>query len=123
MEVLLEDIKRTLGAKRIYLPGSDEQRAFVKHQQSQKRAVRGSPTIGDLESAVQGLGIVDSHDSAVDMRSAFDSNSSRRSRLDSSSHGTSSSGGSDKENRRALKGKAMMVSEGRETMVQMTIRP
>ena len=123
MEILLEDIKRTLGAKRIYLPGSDEQRAFVKHQQGQKMAVRASSTIGDLESAVQELGIVDSHDSAVDMRSAFDSNSSRRSRLDSSSHDTSSSGDSDKENRRVLKGKAMMVTEGRETMVQMTIRP
>jgi hypothetical protein len=57
------------------------------------------------------------------MRSALDSSSSRRSRLDSSSHDTSSSGDSDKENRRVLKGKAMMVTEGRETMVQMTIRP
>ncbi|KAF3010959.1 hypothetical protein E8E13_010419 [Curvularia kusanoi] len=123
MEVLLEDIKRTLGAKRIYLPGSDEQRAFVKHQEGQKRPVRGSSAIGELESAVQGLGIVDSHDSAVDMRSAVGSNSSRRSRLDLSPHDTSSSGESDKENRRVLKGKAMIVNEGRDTMVQMAIRP
>ncbi|KAF2631542.1 hypothetical protein BU25DRAFT_407195 [Macroventuria anomochaeta] len=124
MEVLLEDIKRTLGAKRIYLPGSDEQRAFIRQQQGQKKAVRDSTAIGELESAVQGLGIVDSHDSAVDMRSAFSSGSStRRSRLDLSPLNTSSSGESDKENRRVLKGKAMRVSEGRETMVQMAIRP
>ncbi|KAJ4341161.1 hypothetical protein N0V87_001899 [Didymella glomerata] len=122
MEVLLEDIKRTLGAKRIYLPGSDQQRAFIARQQGQRKAIQ-TAAIGDLESAVQGLGIVDSHDSAVDMRSAFGSGSStRRSRLGDMSPLTSSSE-SDKENRRVMKGKAMRVGDGRETMVQMAIRP
>lgn len=121
MEVLLEDIKRTLGAKRIYLPGSAEQTLFATRQQGQKMAVR-DPTIGDLASAVHGLGIVDSHDSAVDMRSAFGSRSSgRRSRLDISPLNTS--GESDKENSRVLKGKAMIVKDGRETMVKMAIMP
>ncbi|KAH6643753.1 hypothetical protein C7974DRAFT_4693 [Boeremia exigua] len=124
MEVLLEDIKRTLGAKRIYLPGSDEQRAFVRQQQQgQKKAIRDCSAIGQLESAVQGLGIVDSHDSAVDMRSAFGSSSSARRRLDLSPLNTSSSSESDKENRLVLKGKAIRVDGGRETMVQMAIRP
>lgn len=120
MEVLLEDIKRTLGAKRIYLPGSAEQMLYAAKQQGQKMAVRES-AIGELESAVQGLGIVDSHDSAVDMRSAFSSRSSRRSRLDLSPLNTASD--SDKENVRVLKGKAMRLKEGRETMVQMAIMP
>ena len=123
MEVLLEDIKRTLGAKRIYLPGSEEQRLFISRQQGQKKAIKNSTGIVELESAVQGLGIVDSHDSAVDMRSIGSGSGSRRSRLDLSPLTTSSSSESDKENRRVLKGKAIRVGEGRETMVQMAIRP
>lgn len=124
MEILLEDIKRTLGAKRIYLPGSDEQRAFVRQQQGQKKAVRASNTVGDLESAVRGLGITESHDSAVDMRSGLGSGSSaKRSMLDLSPLNTSNSSESDKENRGVLKGKAIRVNEGRETMVHMAIRP
>ena len=124
MEVLLEDIKRTLGAKRIYLPGSDEQRAFIRQQQGQKKTIRDSNAIGELESAVQGLGIVDSHDSAVDMRSAFGCGSpTGTSKLDLIPLNTSNASESDKENRRVLKGKAMRVNERRETMVQMAIRP
>ncbi|KZM21924.1 uncharacterized protein EKO05_0000422 [Ascochyta rabiei] len=121
MEVLLEDIKRTLGAKRIYLPGSAEQMLFATKQQGQKTAGRESAIV-KLESAVQGLGIVDSHDSAVDMRSAVGSRAStRRSRLDLSPLNTN--GESDKENMHVLKGKAMRVNESRETMVQMAIMP
>ncbi|KAJ4356999.1 hypothetical protein N0V95_002871 [Ascochyta clinopodiicola] len=121
MEVLLEDIKRTLGAKRIYLPGSAEQMLFATKQQGQKTAGREAAIV-KLESAVQGLGIVDSHDSAVDMRSAVGSRAStRRSRLDLSP--LSTNGESDKENMHVLKGKAMRVNEGRETMVQMAIMP
>lgn len=124
MEVMLEDIKRTLGAKRIYLPGSDEQRLFISKQQGLKKGVRCSTAVGELESAVQSLGITDSHDSAVDMRLAFGSGSgSTRSRFDSSSATTSGSSESDKENRLVLKSKAMRVGEGRETMVQMAIMP
>ncbi|KAJ4315819.1 hypothetical protein N0V94_005771 [Neodidymelliopsis sp. IMI 364377] len=119
MEVLLEDIKRTLGAKRIYLPGSDEQTLFTSNRN--KRAIQAS-SVRDLESAVQGLGIVDSHDSAVDMRSAFGSGSStRRSRLVSP---VNANGGSDKENLPGvLKGKAIRVQDGRETLVQMALMP
>ncbi|XPS74299.1 hypothetical protein M3J09_006419 [Ascochyta lentis] len=121
MEVLLEDIKRTLGAQRIYLPGSAEQMLFATKQQGQRTNAR-ELAIGELESAVQGLGIVDSHDSAIDMRSAFGSRpSTRRSRLDLSPLNTT--GESDKENLHVLKGKSMRVKEGRETMVQMAIMP
>ncbi|KAF1838459.1 hypothetical protein BDW02DRAFT_415096 [Decorospora gaudefroyi] len=68
MEVLLEDIKRTLGAKRIYLPGSAEQMHFV----AKKAARHGNAAaeVDDLGSRVRGLGIVDS---AVDVRSALGS--------------------------------------------------
>ncbi|RAR10551.1 ATP binding protein [Stemphylium lycopersici] len=64
MEVLLEDIKRTLGAKRIYLPGSVEQTLYAA-----KRARRTDGVV-DLGERVQGLGIVDS---AVDVREALGS--------------------------------------------------
>jgi len=59
MEVLLEDIKRTLGAQRIYLPGSAEQN---------RHRARRVADVSDLEERVHGLGI---HDSAVDMRSTL----------------------------------------------------
>ncbi|RMZ69819.1 het-s domain [Pyrenophora seminiperda CCB06] len=55
MEVLLEDIKRTLGAKRIYLPGSREHELWE----------RSSSVISEMADGVRGLGIVDS---AVDVR-------------------------------------------------------
>ncbi|KAH7113305.1 hypothetical protein B0J11DRAFT_572774 [Dendryphion nanum] len=68
MQVLLEDIKRTLGAKRIYLPGSVEQKAWVgvgmgMQMQSQHVQHRGTVLqdrkMEDLGIAVEGLGIVD----------------------------------------------------------------
>ncbi|EMD63458.1 hypothetical protein GGP41_005886 [Bipolaris sorokiniana] len=70
MEVLLEDIKRTLGAKRIYLPGSMEQMSYAarktRHQpQHQHQQVDAMSDLGDR---VHGLGIVDS---AVDVREAL----------------------------------------------------
>lgn len=67
MEVLLEDIKRTLGAKRIYLPGSTEQAMYAAAQQQQQQAKSRATRVQveELEGRVQGLGIVDS---AVDVR-------------------------------------------------------
>lgn len=66
MEVLLEDIKRTLGAKRIYLPGSMQQGLLAK---AGGRAICSDEMgMDDLEASVQGLGIVDS---AVDVRSTL----------------------------------------------------
>ncbi|KAF2438404.1 hypothetical protein P171DRAFT_436895 [Karstenula rhodostoma CBS 690.94] len=57
MEVLLEDIKRTLGAKHIYLPGSAEE---AKHRaRAQKHALKSDSCVEELEVAVEGLGIVD----------------------------------------------------------------
>ncbi|KAL5402453.1 hypothetical protein PMIN03_010646 [Paraphaeosphaeria minitans] len=57
MEVLLEDIKRTLGAKHIYLPGSAEE---VRHRAHvQKHALKSDGRVEELEVAVEGLGIVD----------------------------------------------------------------
>ncbi|EOA83581.1 hypothetical protein ACJQWK_00157 [Exserohilum turcicum] len=61
MEVLLEDIKRTLGAKRIYLPGSVEQTLYAA------KKARQHDVMGELGERVHGLGIVDS---AVDVREA-----------------------------------------------------
>ncbi|KAF2124317.1 hypothetical protein P153DRAFT_371168 [Dothidotthia symphoricarpi CBS 119687] len=68
MEVLLEDIKRTLGAKRIYLPGSAEQLSHVSKHSKHGIKARGEQDVQDLEMRVQGLGL--GIDSAVDLRSA-----------------------------------------------------
>lgn len=59
MEVLLEDIKRTLGAKRIYLPGSAEQRFWVTKASRNATHTKEDSKIGELEISVRGLGIVD----------------------------------------------------------------
>ena len=60
MEVLLEDIKRTLGAKRIFLPGSRE------HDELWGKC--GEKMVDEVAGRVRGLGIVDS---AVDVREAM----------------------------------------------------
>jgi hypothetical protein len=66
MEVLLEDIKRTLGAQRIYLPGSVEQTQYIAKFARQQQDIG----VGELGERVQGLGIVDS---AIDVRQALGS--------------------------------------------------
>lgn len=69
MEVLMEDIKRTLGAKRVYLPGSTEQACSVTKRS--KHAVRATDIgtgVDELGQGVKGLGIVDS---AVDVRASL----------------------------------------------------
>ncbi|CAI6340790.1 unnamed protein product [Periconia digitata] len=62
MEVLLEDIKRTLGAKRIYLPGSPEESKHLA-KIAKKAAVtsceKEDSGVDELEAAVDGLGITD----------------------------------------------------------------
>jgi hypothetical protein len=110
MEVLLEDIKRTLGAKRIYLPGS------TQHTQYATRST-ASTEVEDLEISVQGLGIVDS---AVDMRSQLStappSGSSagvwmRNARINFPS--TNNSSESEKENMPAMRRSMLNAKESR----------
>lgn len=121
MEVLLEDIKRTLGATRIYLPGSAEQNKWKA-----KRVA--SVGVEELEERVNGLGI---HDSAVDMRSTLStappSSSSpgvwmrNAARINFPPMG--SGGESDKENLPALRSSIVRVKEGRDGGLEMAIVP
>ncbi|KAL5118668.1 hypothetical protein ACEQ8H_003345 [Pleosporales sp. CAS-2024a] len=118
MEVLLEDIKRTLGAKRIYLPGSAQQSLRSENIVSNKKAMK------DLESGVQGLGIVDS---AVDVRSALSTAPPsadrggvwmRNARLDIPGRSREK----DKENKRAMRNQIMEV-KGRGGGLEMAVVP
>jgi hypothetical protein len=65
MQVLLEDIRRTLGAKRIFLPGSAEEAAYRGAAGERARSLASGARkeaqgrIQELEVAVEGLGIVD----------------------------------------------------------------
>jgi hypothetical protein len=111
MEVLLEDIKRTLGAKRIYLPGSVEQTLY------KAKKARHHDVIEDLGARVHGLGIVDS---AVDVRESFGSgppgNGGLWERLEKG-------GDSDKENTRsAMRSSIMRVQEGRDGGLEMSVK-
>jgi len=110
MEVLLEDIKRTLKAKRIYLPGSSEEARFHARY---KKAILGKEdsAVEELECAVEGLGIVDS---AVDITQAM---AARRSRLGLPPLTTS--GESDKENLPVLRSRVIKVKEGRGGQLEM----
>ncbi|KAJ4375866.1 hypothetical protein N0V83_001144 [Neocucurbitaria cava] len=132
MEVLLEDIKRTLGAKRIYLPGSTEQGLYTNKQKDRhsiQAQCRADGEMDDIEMGVQslGLGIVDS---AIDMRS----------HLSPAAHGGSSagacvrggrqglhmlntSGESDKENLPVLRSRIMKVKERRDGQLEMAVVP
>ncbi|KAF2660288.1 hypothetical protein K491DRAFT_559884, partial [Lophiostoma macrostomum CBS 122681] len=76
MDVLLEDMKRTLGAKRVYLPGSVEEAKYLSRMNGKRTVQKEDSKIEELEIAVEGLGIVDS---AVDMTQAV--GGARRSRL------------------------------------------
>tara|TARA_R110002003_G_scaffold49_3_gene4343 strand:+ start:4790 stop:6883 length:2094 start_codon:yes stop_codon:yes gene_type:complete len=133
MEVLLEDIKRTLGAQRIYLPGSAEQTLYATKSRSDKRAIKSpagtSSEVDDLEMGVQGLGIVDS---AVDMRSTFGTNPSsaasggvwmRNGTLNFPQMNGNSAGDSDKENVPALRSRIMKVKQGRDGGLEMAVVP
>ncbi|CAO2652178.1 Nn.00g004610.m01.CDS01 [Neocucurbitaria sp. VM-36] len=132
MEVLLEDIKRTLGAKRIYLPGSTEQALYnstQKDRQSIKAHSRAHAEVEDLEMGVQslGLGIVDS---AVDMRSHLSSAPPSASSAGAWLRGgqqvlpvVNTSGESDKENLPVLRSRIMKVKEGRDGQLEMAVVP
>jgi hypothetical protein len=127
MEVLLEDIKRTLGAKRIYLPGSAQQKNAAKiSKRGSKFASEASTEVDDLERSVQGLGIVDS---AVDMRAALSTGPPSSSsggvwmRNGAFNFPAIGSGESDKENHPALRSRIMKVKEGRDGGLEMAIVP
>lgn len=111
MEVLLEDIKRTLGAKRIYLPGSAEQLSYISKHNKNATRTRGEPEMQGLETRVQGLGL--GIDSAVDLRSSQNARAGlgRRSRLELSPLTTS--GEPDKENLRMVKSPMIKTPEAK----------
>ena len=117
MEVLLEDIKRTLGASRIYLPGSAEQSRFALRQN--KKAIRedkaATADVDEIHFGIQGLGIVDS---AVDVRASLESTP-----LKHSSSTAWVRGGSDKENMPVRNSSIMDVEEGRAGQLKMTVVP
>jgi hypothetical protein len=124
MEILLEDIKRVLGAKRVFLPGSAEQTLFAG-----KRTLPAPQTVEDLEMGVQGLGIVDS---AVDMRTSFGTGPTsgepsgvwmRNARMNFPAMNATSGNESDKENLPVLRSRYMKVKEGRDGGFQMAILP
>lgn len=123
MEVLLEDIKRTLGAKRIYLPGSIQQGLQVKKDGGRAICATSDPSemgMDDLEASVQGLGIVDS---AVDVRSTLSTappssssggvwmRNASRLHFPSSINGNGGSGESDKENHPVLRSRILKVDQ------------
>jgi hypothetical protein len=59
MEVLLQDIKRTLGAKRIYLPGSVEQVKYTTRHNKLALKNKETSRVEELEVAVGSLGLLD----------------------------------------------------------------
>ncbi|CBX96056.1 hypothetical protein LEMA_P032080.1 [Plenodomus lingam JN3] len=111
MQVLLEDIKRTLGAKRIYLPGSTEQALSTPERNTQALESTEHMDVESLERGVQGLGIVDS---AVDMTSSFSKSAEPRSPPSSMWIG---GGGGDaeceKENLTGLRSRIMNINKER----------
>ncbi|KAF2745140.1 hypothetical protein M011DRAFT_469851 [Sporormia fimetaria CBS 119925] len=59
MEVILDDIKRTLGARNVYLPGSVEHIQHMAVRQGHRITLHEENGMQHLEAAVEGLGIVD----------------------------------------------------------------
>lgn len=118
MEVLLEDIKRTLGAKRIYLPGSAEEAKYLARTNGKHINHKEESKVEELELGIEGLGIVDS---ALDMRRAMSASPSARGgrggRLELPPIQTS--GESDKENLGVLRSRRIKVKEGRGGQLEM----
>ncbi|PVI01540.1 hypothetical protein DM02DRAFT_591029 [Periconia macrospinosa] len=113
MEVLFEDIKRTLGAKRIYLPGSAEESRY--RAKAAKEAVKikvverekEDSGVDEIEGKIEGLGIVDD---AATTATTTTTTAARRSRMASLPLlNTRGSGDSDKENFPALRGRVVKV--------------
>lgn len=111
MEVLLEDIKRTLNAKRIYLPGSFEEARHISRMQ--KLAAKAENRVEELEVAVEGLGIVDVPVTGVPPPPP----PPRRSRMSLMNGGMS--GESDKENKPVLRSRVIKVKEGMSGQLEM----
>ena len=109
MEVLLEDIKRTLGAKRIYLPGSAEEARYLARKH--KHMIKDSETacVEEIEVAVGNLGIGSSSNSS--------SSSTRRSRVGLSR--LTVNGESDKENLSVLRSRMIKVNERMDGQLEM----
>jgi hypothetical protein len=106
MEVLLEDIKRTLGAKRIYLPGSaEEAKNMARLSKHRIKHEKEDSKIEGVKVAFEGLGIVDPTVERVGMGVPA------RSRLGLPPLQTS--GDSDKENMSVLRSRVIKVKEGR----------
>jgi serine/threonine protein kinase len=117
MQVLLEDIQRTLGAKRIYLPGSAEHALHAASKKPRGVTTAADDNDGDLaalQARVQGLGIIDS---AVDM-TALEAPAPRRAGLAGRDVGADS----DKENRPVLYGRMGQI-KGRGGKMQMAVGP
>jgi hypothetical protein len=141
MEILLEDMRRTLGAKRIYLPGSAEEAAHHARVQLQGMGKRmhalghakEDSKMEELGAAVEGLGIVDvdavSSPECSPVEGKFDvdvgvgssrvlshaSTHPRRSRVGLPLLNTHAhaSGESDKENKPVMRSAVITVKEGR----------
>ncbi|KAF2004023.1 hypothetical protein P154DRAFT_519611 [Amniculicola lignicola CBS 123094] len=118
MEVLLEDIKRTLGARRIYLPGSVEEARYLSSSLKMITGKEGS-TVEELELGVDGLNII----GAVPVGSGT-SLLARRSRADAMPDtimGIPRNGNaeSDKENLPVLRSRLIKVTEGRKGVMEV----
>ncbi|KAF2677420.1 hypothetical protein K458DRAFT_423913 [Lentithecium fluviatile CBS 122367] len=112
MEVLLEDIKRTLGATRIYLPGSAEEAKHMARINKIALKDKEDSRVEELEVAVEGLAI----DLGVDGRATM-TPASRRNRM---GLGILNTGGeSDKENLPVLRSRIVKVSEGARGQLEM----
>ncbi|KAF2464351.1 uncharacterized protein BDR25DRAFT_272081 [Lindgomyces ingoldianus] len=115
MEVLLEDIKRTIGAKRISLPGSTEEALHFPSRSNGKGIADQEFKVEEIEVGVEGLGIVDS---AVDMtRPSAGARPYRELPL------LVTSGESDKENLPVLRSRVLRMKEGRSGQLEMVTSP
>jgi len=115
MEVLLEDIKRTLGANRIYLPGSAEEAKHVMRINKVALKDKEDGRVEELEVAVEGLAI----DLGVDGMgvAATVTPTARRSKMGMPM--LSAGGESDKENLPGLRSRIVKVSEGARGQLEM----
>ncbi|KAF2868091.1 hypothetical protein BDV95DRAFT_157627 [Massariosphaeria phaeospora] len=118
MEVLLEDIKRTLGAKRIYLPGSSEEvKAFARINGKRALRMKEDSVVDEIEVGVGSIGIADS---LVDMTHSPTAAGapSRRGMLELRPLGASGVV-DEKENMPVLRSRMIKVKEGRGGQLEM----
>jgi hypothetical protein len=117
MEVLLEDIKRTLGAERIYLPGSVEQANYLTRMNklALKDQNKENGRVEQLEVAIEGLAIDLGNDGMGAPATVSPTARIPRTRMPL----MSSRGDSDKENIPALRSRIVKVSEGARGQFEM----